>query len=130
MHRTIMDIWRGQPGVANHCMNAVCIKRNKKLFPHPVLGVSVVKSRVYVFDAVDHVVRYALSAKDSKLIEMHDKASLGEPGDLTLHVPQKIEKRVGGHDKTGGGGHSSTGKNKKGLSKGEQGRILAAVGAE
>lgn len=129
--RQMVDIWKGRPGEAGKCMNAVCITRNKKLFPHPVLGVSVVKSRVFILDKPDHAIRYVLSAHDAELIEKHDTIAVGEPGTLVLRAPHGPKKSGAIHGNTPGRGgpHRVGGKYDKPLARGEQARVMAAVGA-
>jgi hypothetical protein len=130
VERTLMDVFKGRVGDAQACMNAQCIMRNTSAFPHPVLGVSVVKTRVYVIDAEDHVTRYELSHKDSKLIEAHDEDSIGQPGTLTLRPPWRKKGAQIDREPNRGGGTAAS-KKKKGapIVRGELARVKAAVGA-
>ena len=91
IERSLLDVWRGRPGVAGECMNARCIIRNAELFPHPVLATSVIKSRVYVIDRPGHVVRYVLGKRDQDLVASHDEESIAAPGTLTLQAPRAAE---------------------------------------
>lgn len=126
--RTLMDVFRGKPGVAGECMNAQCIIRNKAKFPHKVLGVSVVKSRVYVIDTPEHAVRYTLGEKDSLLIANHDENAIGQPGELTLRVP-RIKKGTSTSGTSWGDRKNKARRGKgKPLPRGERARIKAAVG--
>jgi len=128
--RSLVDVWKGQPGVAGKCMNAQCIMRNKKLFPHKVLAVSVIKSRVFIMDTHDHAVRYVLSRKDSRAIQAHDEEALGQPGTLTLRPPAP-SNAAGITYSSQHRPHKSKrgGQLKKTLSRGEKARVAAAVGA-
>lgn len=128
--RKAIDIWKGNVGKAGKCMNAHCIIRNRYKFPHPVLGVSVIRSRVFVIDAPGHAVRYFLSKKDSVLIRAHDEKALGMTGNLTLHVPE-LRKRAGTTHISQHRPHTSKrdGRLRKRLARGERARVLAAVGA-
>ena len=130
LQREIMDVWKGRPGEAGKCMNAVCIERNKNLFPHPVLAVSVIKSRVYILDSLDHAVRYTLSDRDSRLIEQHDTIAVGQPGTLTLRAPKGHNVKGAVHSTKAGrsGPHNANGQKNKPLARGEQARVVAAVG--
>lgn len=130
LERSLMDIFRGVPGVAGKCMNAQCVMRLKADFPHPVLGVSVLKARVYVIDSPNHVVRYTLSKADSQLIGEHDEKAIGEPGILVLRAPRPSDRKG---VKRGSGEHGgSFGPNRgpgKPMHRGEKARVKAAVGA-
>jgi len=129
IQRELVDIWNAQPGKADACMNHHCIIRNRDSFPHPVIAASVIKTRVYIFDSPDHVVRYIMSAKDAELVGHHDTLKIGETGTLVLHAP--VGKEVGGshHDRPGRPRGKNTGTRGKGLARGERARIAAAVGA-
>lgn len=135
LDRSMMDVWKGQPGKPGECMNAVCIMRSKRKFGHKVLGASVFGSRVYIFDTPDHLIRYILSEKDTRLVNAHDEHALSQPGTLRLLAPRGHDKGGtphGGHDtrpnpKTGA--DRTTGKRKKVLARGERARVIAAVGA-
>lgn len=96
LKRTLVDILSGVPGDPQNCMNSQCIRasRNKRVFPHPVLVVCTIKTRVYIVDKIDeatglpsHAWRYELSQHDGRLIAEHDRHGTGLPGDLTLRVP-------------------------------------------
>lgn len=131
IERELIDVWKGEPGNASKCMNAQCIMRNKAKFPHKVLAASVIKTRVFIFDSPEHVVRYTLTGAASRDISVHDTDAIGKPGTLVLKAPR-------GHDVAGdshgakesrpSGPHSGT--RDKPLVRGEKARILAAVGSK
>lgn len=130
--RTLVDVWKGKPGSANECMNAQCVMRNKRKFGHKVLGVSVIKSRVYILDSPDHVIRYTLSERDSRLIAQHDEEALGQPGTLVLRAPRGHNKAGAVHSTKRGrsGQHNpSSKKQNHPMALGEKARVMAAVGA-
>jgi hypothetical protein len=134
LQRNMADVWKGQPGVPKKCMNAVCIVRNAKAFPHPVIAVSVIKSRAYVFDSPNHVYRYLLSKAASMDIATHDMLKIGQPTTLTLKAPRG--RNAGGiahHAVQVNRGRSGNPRGVRSrnhpLLRGEQGRIAAAVGA-
>jgi hypothetical protein len=126
--RELIDIWKGEPGKAGACMNQQCIIRNKRAFPHKVLAASVIKTRVFILETPKSAVRYILSAKDGQEIAQHDILASARPATLVLRAPRG--SKIGGsrYRATGSGGHNPRGKGKP-LAKGEQARLLAAVGA-
>jgi hypothetical protein len=129
--RELVDLWSGQPGKADACMNHHCIIRNAKAFPHPVIAASVVKSRVYIFDTPNHVIRYVLSDADQRLIGKHDTLKIGDTGLLRLQVPGAKDQ---GRTARGKGKDAPSspvqkpGHLRKSLGRGEKARIAAAVG--
>jgi hypothetical protein len=130
IERDLVDVWKGVPGNATECMNAQCIIRNKAKFPHKVLAASVIKTRVFIFDSPNHLVRYVLSSQDSRLIEAHDSKAIGQPGTLRLRAPHGHDVAGDSHgakDSRPSGPHSGT--RDKSLVRGEKARVLAAVGA-
>lgn len=128
--RSLMDIWTAKRGKDDDCMNFQCIVKNHKKFPHKVLAVSVIKSRVYVMDKVDHAIRYMIREKDSRGIAVHDKLGIGQPGDLWIYPPAGT-KRAGMTHASQRKPHSSARDKtlKKGLVKGQRARIAAVVEA-
>jgi hypothetical protein len=152
IERTLADILRATPGSDLDCMNSRCIRaqRNRHVFPHPVLIVSTIRSRVYVVDKLDdsglpaHAVRYELTARDSSLINAHDKLGAGEPGELRLRIPRDPKgsprrasgRQAGRFAQIKKGHFSGEGKVMRVLRpvtsasfKGAHGRYVAAVGA-
>jgi hypothetical protein len=87
LHRTLADVWHGKRGDALECMNAACVLHNAGAFPHPVLAVSVTKTRAYVVDKPGHCVRYVLDDSAGTAIDAHDAEGMAEVGELTLHAP-------------------------------------------
>jgi hypothetical protein len=147
IERSLMDILKAVPGDAEQCMNSRCIRaqRNRHAFPHPVLLVSTIASRVFIVDRLDengepaHVIRYELSKRDSKLIHAHDAMGAGEAGPLKLRVPKDPKgspKRAayGGRFSDAPGRYSGDGKAKHmkrpvtSRSIGAKHRIVIAVG--
>lgn len=141
--RKMIDIWKGDPGSAyadgktEGCMNDQCALRNKRLFPHPVFAVSTIKSRMYVVDKVDrktgeplHCVKYVLSASDGDDIARHDVLRTAVEATLTLRAPRGTDKKgaVHGDGSKRGPSHPKDPKSAS-LSRGEEARLLAAVGA-
>jgi hypothetical protein len=136
IRRELIDIWKGDPGKAGECMNAQCIRRNKRTFPHPVWAVSVLKSRVFIVDKVDrregvplHAIRYVLSAKDGDEIAQHDILGSAIPATLTLRAPKGRDVKGTEHP-TNNERLRPRNEKPKGLpvSRGEKARLLAAVG--
>lgn len=154
LDRTLADILNATPGDHADCMNTRCIQaqRNAHCFPHPVVMVSTIKSRVYIVDQLDpdaseptpaHAVRYELSKRDSDLIQTHDRYGAGEPGELRLRIPRDPKgspnrarvKQEGRFGKNGKKRHSGNGKRKNptqrpitGHSLGAQAHYKVAVG--
>jgi hypothetical protein len=135
VERKMVDIWKGNPGVAGDCMNAQCILRNKDVFPHAVFLASVMKSRVFIVDRVTkdgepaHAVRYILGAVDGADIARHDVLKTAVPATLTLKAPRGARRTgasSGGTTKPSGP-HTTT--RNSPVSRGEKARLLAAVGA-
>jgi len=95
LDRTLLDVLLATPGDDMRCMNSVCIgaQRNAHLFPHPVLMVSTIKTRVFIVDKLDdagepaHAIRYQISAADGRRIRTHDAHGAGQPGPLRLRIP-------------------------------------------
>jgi hypothetical protein len=96
LKRKIIDVLKATPGSDGDCMNSRCImaQRNAHVFPHPVLIVSTIETRVYIVDKLhddgepSHAIRYELSEKDSALIKAHDRYGAGVGGELRLRVPK------------------------------------------
>lgn len=150
VERKIVDILMATPGDDLNCMNSLCIRaqRNHHVFPHPVYAVSTIRTRVYIVDQLNdlggfsHCIRYELSAKDSRLINEHDKYGSAEPGTLTLRVPRdpkgspKRSATGGGRFSDGAGHGQDLGKPYAGIKnrpvtsgRGAAGRFKVAVGA-
>jgi hypothetical protein len=129
LDRKMIDIMKGKRGIAGECMNARCIQRSPEAFSHPVLAVSVIKSRVYIFESLDSVVRYELSGNAAREIHEHDDEGVGSPGKLTLYAPKgnrRKGQRAQAKNRPEG---RRTGTRARGLSKGEEARLVVAVGA-
>jgi hypothetical protein len=97
LHRTLADVWHGKRGDALECMNAACVLHNAGAFPHPVLAVSVTKSRAYVVDKPGHAVRYVLDESAGTAIDDHDAEGMAEVGELTLHAPRGKDRKGASH---------------------------------
>jgi hypothetical protein len=130
-------------------MNSRCIRaqRNAKVFPHPVYLVSTILTRVYIVDQLDdaglpaHAIRYALTERDSKLINAHDRHGVGIDGELRLRIPDDPKgspkrRQYDGGFAEGGGRYSGDGKSKGVMRRpithnalGARARYLVAVGA-
>ena len=130
--RTLADLWLGKPGLANQCMNANCVLHHQEAFPHPVIAVSVLRTRVYVVTSAPEpgkrgtCVRYVLPVDATRRIDAHDTEGVGEPGDLTLLAP--VGKQKGGARHAGVNRGTRTGE-RSGRVIGGRARVLAAVGA-
>lgn len=151
VERSLRDVLMATPGDHTRCMNSLCIQAHARsgVFPHDVLLVSTIESRVYVVDRLGedgqpaHAVRYELSKRDSQLIKEHDRYGAGEPGTLRLRVPRdpkgspKRAKSPAGRFGAGGGNGSSPGSAYSGKSNrpvtsaslGAARRFKVAVGA-
>ena len=137
IRRELIDIWKGNPGKPDGCMNHECILRNANAFPHAVFAASVIKSRVYIVDKVSrkdggspvHVVRYTLSAKDGNQIDRHDVLHSAIPATLTLKAPRGGDRAGATHgQRPRPSGKHNKGKGSLPLVRGEKARLLAAVG--
>jgi len=151
LERTAMDILLAKSGKPSECMNSRCImaQRNAHIFPHPVLLVSTIRSRVYIVDRMDdagipaHAYRYQLTPAGSRQVAEHDRNGVAEPGVLRLKVP-KDPKGSPQRKKYGGGYADQTTKHYGGderkvsptpkrpvtaFSWGVRHRYVAAVGA-
>jgi hypothetical protein len=138
LERAATDLWRAKPGRAGECMNALCIMRHRDLFPFPVVGVAVIRSRAYVIDRAPilddrgktlqrgHVYRYVLSAKATAEIDLHDTEALGLTGDLELLAPTGAAKAGARHPGANRG--KRTGERSARI-LGSKARVMAAVGA-
>jgi hypothetical protein len=126
----LVDILGAKAGDAARCMFANCIIRCRRSFPHRVVTAQVFKSVVLVFDTPTHAVRYILTSKAKREIDIHDRRKIGEPGPLTLLAPWGRNKLGKGHDREKkGGNHVRTGARRKEFDKYAKARIKAAVGA-
>jgi hypothetical protein len=111
LERSLEDLRGARAGDTRECMDARCIHRLRKTLPHPVLGVAVTKTRVYVFDSEDHVIRYVLDGADSDDIDRHDIRKTAETGSFVLRPPYPSD-RAGTDRRTGRGDRPRTGANR------------------
>ena len=127
--RTLADVVGAKRGDAQRCMDARCVTRRHDLFPHPVLGVSVTKTKVYVIDRPGHCVRYTLTSEETAQIARHDTKGVGEPGTLVCQAPTGKARKGSSHD-TGKTPRPEGNYDGSRTSKlGEAGRVLARVGS-
>jgi len=135
LQREMIDIWNGKRGKADACMNWHCVIRNSKLFSHPVLAVSVIKTRVFIITRpgtakrIGHAVRYTIPRAESSRIGRHDAKGVAELGVLILRAPRGDAKSGADHGGGSSGPKNKTGKRDHPLAKGEKARLLVAVGA-
>lgn len=137
--RKLHHVWKATRGKADDCMNFHCIVDNANLFPHPVIAVHVNKSRVYLFESPEMMVRYILAPKDTVNIDQHDALGIGEPGTLVLHAPtgahaagaykpRSMEAREKGAARAAAA-RAAAGVKRKKTKKGSDARLAAVVGA-
>lgn len=79
LHRTEVDALNGAPGYPITCMDAMCITREKKAFPHPVFAAYVGPTVTYIVDRLvnglwAHAVRYERARHDKDEIRKFDQA--------------------------------------------------------
>lgn len=133
--RSALDVLRGKRGRQAQCMDAQCVLRLAKTFPHPIYLTRVTRSRMYAIDKVDragkplHCVRYTRPLADMRDIDAFDKGLGVGTKTITFLAPDKHHALGKKFSNTGGirPYTKSKGKMPK-LARGGKARLLA-VGA-